>query len=347
MSTAPLLDPTTAKLKNFWQRPEGKVGIIVLAGMILVGGVAFWSTIVPWLVTMMADTLHLVYLTIGVVATLLVVTNKSFQYRVGLGFRLIMRYFTGIFVELNPIAIAEDHVQQMKKRQNITEEQIQTVNGQIQLLKNTIAKNKQDFDKNIGMARTAQQRASSTQDAEERLRMEFQKARTARAASRLEQSNMTYQEILTKLQTIYKWLTNLSIHSQFFIDDTEDAVKQAKIKSKAVGSAFSAMRTALAIFKGNPDENEIYDLAMEKLANDTSIQLGMMEDIQRVSQNFIDTIDLQNGSVQTLALEKLEQYEQKLLTEGAPEANILITEQVPAKEPAKLKAKSGYDDFLK
>jgi hypothetical protein len=83
-----------------------------------------------------------------------------------------------------------------------------------------------------------------------------------------------------------------------------------------------------------------------------------MEDFQRLAQNFMDTIDLENGAVETEALEKLDAYEQKLLTSGATDTAFLLPGAtaapvpVPANKttgdpPTSAKGAGDYGDMFK
>jgi len=71
---------------------------------------------------------------------------------------------------------------------------------------------------------------------------------------------------------------------------------------------------------------------MEHLAEEAT-QTRRMEDFQRLAQNFMDTIDLENGAVETEALEKLDAYEQKLLTSGATDTAFLLPGATAAPVP--------------
>src|SRR5262249_35071878 len=120
--------------------------------------------------------------------------------------------------------------------------------------------------------------------------------------------------------------------------------------------AYRAYRTALSVIRGTGDEKELYDQTMEKLAEEAGRKLGEMEDFQRLAQNFMDTIDLENGAVETEALEKLDAYEQKLLTPGgtdmpfvlpgatAARARVAATKAIAA---APAKSANDYGDMFK
>src|SRR6266478_5913346 len=102
------------ELKSFWARPEGKTGMIfiVLAAAALVYG---WGMIVPFIVSMLADTLHMIYLASILAAVLFVI----FSSRTHLLFRLLMRWITGMIINIDPIGILKDHLSQMRKRRDV------------------------------------------------------------------------------------------------------------------------------------------------------------------------------------------------------------------------------------
>ena len=144
---------------------------------------------------------------------------------------------------------------------------------------------------------------------------------------------MSSQQLLNKLQNIYDLLSKWAVHIDFYIEDTDNEVKQAEIEYKTINTAYRAYRTALSVIKGSGDENELYNQTMEKLAEEAGRKLGEMEDFQRLAQNFMDTIDLENGAVETEALEKLDAYEQKLLTSGASDTAFLLPGATSAPVP--------------
>jgi hypothetical protein len=352
MSITPSAPNLGQDLKSFWSRPEGKTGMIfiVLAAAALVYG---WGQIVPFIVSMLADTLHMVYLAAILGAILFVV----FSSRTHLMFRLLMRAITGMIINIDPIGILKDHLSQMRKRRDVMSQQISNVSGQIQYLKDIINKNLALANENMRLAAHAKKIATTTADQNEQLRMALQMKAKANQAGRLQKSNLSYQQLLGKLQNIYDLLSKWAVHIDFYIEDTDNEVKQAEIEYKTINTAYRAYRTALAVIKGTGDEKELYNETMEKLAEEAGRKLGEMEDFQRLAQNFMDTIDLENGAVETEALEKLDAYEQKLLTSGATDTPFLLPGAtaapvpVPVKKtgdaPSPAKSASDYGDMFK
>jgi hypothetical protein len=338
-------------LKSFWARPEGKTGMLALAGIaaLLIYG---WGNVVGFLVTMMADTVHLTLLVAAFAALLYLL----FSSRTHLLFRLLMRWLTGLIITIDPIGILKDRLQQMRKRRATMGQQVSNVSGQIRFLKETIDKNKAIASQQLKQAEYAKKAATSARDQNEQLRMALQMKVKANKAGRLEQSNLSYSQLLTKLQAIYDLLTKWATHVDAYIEDTEDEVRQKEIEYKTINSAFKAYRTALSVIKGNATEEDIYNTTMEYLAEDAGRKLGEMEDFQRVAQGFMDNIDIENGVVTTDALKQLDAYEHKLLTSGNQDTAFLLPAATVAPDPVPATdggsrntgvAKSDYDSIFK
>src|SRR5258708_37982420 len=98
--------PVLQGLKNFWQRPEGTVGkvVLVLAGIAAAYG---FVQILPFLIAAATDTWHLAILIGAILLLILIVTAKRALTLGTIIFHSIMRYLTGLFIELDHTGILE------------------------------------------------------------------------------------------------------------------------------------------------------------------------------------------------------------------------------------------------
>lgn len=337
-----------------WRGPDGKLrpeawtaGLVFAAICGLV--IYFWGVVVPWVVDMLTDTLHAVYLAGLLCAILYLVLGK----RPRLMFRVLIRKLTSLFVSVYPIEIIEDKLLQMKKKKATFDNLVGLVKGAIQKLQRIIQQNQNAYAAGMQNAAQAHKMASNAQDADEAQRMELQTRLQARKAQRRQNANIGYANLLDRLQKMYKFLTRYSTNIDFLIEDTTDEIEQKKTEYETTQTAFGAFKQAMSILKGSATEEDIYDQAFAQIENTISTQLGMMDDMQRLSQNFMDGMDVENGAVDEQALQALNSFEQKLLASNTDPAFKMVTtdiskgKQQPQPVLVGANSSSSFDDFLK
>lgn len=309
MSTTP--SALQSGMKSFWSRPEGKTGIIVLG----IGAAAllwFWGLVVPYVVSMLSDTLHMGVLGLEIAGLGYLVFGKM-PRRI---YRLAMRAITGLVIQIDPIGILKDNLLQAKKRRDELNSKVGEVAGSKQTLKDIIGKNKNTIQQDLAAAEQAKKMAAASKDPAQQLRMSYEIKLRTNDIARLEQSDENYGNLLAKISELYDRLVKLSAGVDFFIADLEGTVREEEVKYKVINSTTSAFKTAMKIIMGDPDENDIRDQDLQYLADSASMKLGQIDDMTRLSQHFMDGVDLQNGIMDTKAAAELDAYEQKLLTSG-------------------------------
>jgi hypothetical protein len=78
------------KLKSFWEKPEGKTGMLVAAAIVGVGLIGLYK-ILPWLIALAANTLHLMLLLGAIGVVLFLITNPKVRATASILFQLIMK----------------------------------------------------------------------------------------------------------------------------------------------------------------------------------------------------------------------------------------------------------------
>src|SRR3989442_1829113 len=159
MATTPG-SPVMQGLKNFWQRPEGTVGKVVL----VLGGIAAaygFVRILPFLIAAATDTLQLAILIGAILLLIFIVTDKRVLTLGKLIFQSVMRFLTGLFIELDPIGILKNYIGEMKKNLAIMDEQLGNLNGSIRTLQNQIDTNQKDAEHSMALANQADKKMAS------------------------------------------------------------------------------------------------------------------------------------------------------------------------------------------
>jgi phage shock protein A len=275
--------PGMGKLKSFWERPEGKTGMLFAAGGIL----GLFLVMMKWgalIVAAAQNTLVLGLYILLACAIGYVLMDKRFRASVFYLYKTIMRAFTGLVIQLDPIAILKTYIDDMENNHERMNEQIQKLKGSIRTLQRTIAEN----------AATARNQMSVAEQAKKQ-NMQAQVILQTRKAGRLQDSNRTYSDLLKKLEVLYRVLSKMFENTGILIEDTKDQVNQKETEWKTIRQANSAMRSAMHLIGGDKDKRAIFEEAMQYMADDVGNKIGEMERFMELSESFMQGVDLQNG----------------------------------------------------
>ncbi|HMS67614.1 MAG TPA: hypothetical protein PKD18_05740 [Saprospiraceae bacterium] len=333
------------KPKSFWKKPEGVTGAIVLGGL-LAGGAYIITTSLAAVLALLASTIGQVGLivTLGVVI-FLALDGKS-RALVSYMFKSAMRWITGMFIKIDPISILKGYVEDLRKNLRDMSRQIAKLRGQMHKLKEMILNNEKEIETNLTMAQKAK---TSNEQAQLILK--------SRKAGRLQESNIKLDELYRKMEILYRVLTKMYESSYVLVEDIEDQVSVKEQEYKAITAGNSAMQSAMSIIKGDADKRAMFDAAMDAIATDVSQKVGEMEEFMSLSENFMQSIDLQNGVFEEKGMAMLEKWEKEgvsLLLGDSKQKLIkdMETEEImdlehPVQEPEKL-TRSGnqYDTFF-
>ena len=128
-----------------WEKPGGTLGMIV-AGGALAGGVILLYKILPFLITLTTNILTLGILTAVLAGIAFLISDKKFRKAVSMIYFLIMRKITGLIIEIDPIAIVESKVKEMKAKINTIEKQIGNIRGLITQNSRRVESKKEDLE---------------------------------------------------------------------------------------------------------------------------------------------------------------------------------------------------------
>lgn len=257
-----------------------------------------------------------------------------------------MRWITGLFIKIDPIAILKSYVDDLKENLKKMNRQITQLRGQMHKLQEMILNNKKAISTNLTQASRAKENEQRTQV-----------ILKTRKAGRLRDSNMKLEDLYRKMEVLYRVLTKMHENSAILVEDVEDQVKVKEAERKAMMAGHSAMQSAMNVIKGDKDKRAMFDAALEAVADDVSNKVGEMERFMELSENFMKSVDLQNGVFEEKGLQLLEEWERKsesLLLGEAKEELILqanneddvLDLNEPVKQPEKVRRANQYDTFF-
>jgi len=335
--------PDSNKKKSFWKKPEGITGAIFLIGILLAVGFLA-SSFIGAILSFASTGLGLGVL-LGVLG-LVIFTALDSKARnlVSYMYKSTMRWITGLFVQMDPIAILKNYVDDLKSNLKKMRKQIYQLKGQMHKLAEMIHNNKKDIQSNLELARTARDKQE-----------ESQMILKSRKAGRLKDSNLKLEDLYKRMQVLSRVLTKMYDNSAILAEDIEDQVKIKEQERTAIVASHGAMKSAMNIIKGDADKRMMFDQALEAVADDVSQKVGEMEQFMEVSEGFMNSIDLQNGIFEEKGMQMLEEWEKKStsLLLGGEKAELMLddnTDTLDLNAPQKETIKSGrgnqYDNFF-
>ena len=332
---------STATPKSFWKKPEGVVG-----GIFLVGIIAALAAAGFFIVSNITSIFAIISLVAILGTALFLAIDKKGRNLVSYMYKSAMRWITGLFITIDPIAILKSYIEDLKGNLRKMNKQISQLRGQLHKLKEVIHNNKKEIASNLEMA-------SKARDNDKRNVVILK----SRKAGRLKESNMRLEDLYKKMEVLYRVLVKMYENSEILAEDIKDQVMVKEQEYNAIKASNSAMKSAMSVISGDPDKRAMFDSAMEAIADDVSNKVGEMERFMEVSSGFMDSIDLQNGVFEEEGLKMLEKWEKEgaSLLLGDEKLDILDkanddSQELDISEPVKTEIKvdreNQYDGFF-
>lgn len=295
------LSPSTqpSGKRSYWKRPEGKVGMAILAGL---GAVLGWGFIrvLPQLIQLAENTLYLTFL-LGALALVYAMVFVWDRPRTLLfyGLQMISRWVTGNFVELDPVAILHSFVKQMKKRREIIQDRLGRLVGVRRMLEAKIAKSEKERQQALRLAAAAK----GTGD-DDGLNAHAEIA--ARRARDVEE----YNAMKGQMENIEALLQRVLRRADYHIQTAEDEANQLADKHAITRSVAAATTAAQGIF-GDTDLLEVRDMAAARIRDDYEKRLGELQTLIDLT-DFDHAVDLNQMAFRQDGLAQLAEAEKKV-----------------------------------
>jgi len=280
---------------SFWRKPEGRIGMAVLGLLGAAGGTFFWTTLLPALGPLLENDFTAAGLCVALAGVLWAATTAGIRSRSRARFQVLMRALHGKLVKPDPIG-------DLRKLAAGLEMDIAQLSTQVDNLGDKIESIGLDIDANVREADQALRDVNSGRSKAGKLFLK------SRQALRLQKSNQTLSELLTRMKQLHEQLAKMRDDSEAVRQDIEAEIRVREKERVALIAGTSAIRAATRSFGGDLERQLAFDRATESLADDFSERIGRIRAFVETSQSFIDGVDIQNGIYRGEALDLLEQW---------------------------------------
>ena len=280
-----------------WEKPGGTLGMIV-AGLAIGGGCIVLYKILPFLISLTTNLLTLTMLVGALAAIGFLITNKRFRQTCSMVYFMIMRKITGLIIEIDPIAIVENKVKEMKKKILDIEKQMGSLNGLNKQNERKIDEKKRQLQNQIDLLNEYNKKNKRAEAGVAERQAVRLKSAIERQMNRLEDSKKWY-EILKSLKHA----------AELTVLDTENEVNDRKEEFESIKAQHKAFSSIMSIMKGDPDQMEDFTRAMDFMAYDITQKLGEMSNVIDETGGLLSQFAIEEGVASKKADELLKRYE--------------------------------------
>jgi len=279
-------------------------------------------------------------------AIIYMVLDPKMRNLVGYMYKSVMRWVTGLFVQIDPIGILKSYVDDLKSNLRKMNKQISQLRGQMHKMREIIVNNQRQIKSNLDLA-------SKAKEVNKKNIMILK----SRKAGRLKESNLRLEDLYKKMEVLYRVLVRMYENSEIMMEDIKDQVEVKEQERKAIRASHGAMKSAMNIISGDKDKRYMFDMALEAIADDVSQKVGEMENFMEMSASFMDSVDLQNGVFEEEGMKMLEKWEKEgvslilgdeksnLLNQANSDGEVLDLNE-PIKKPIRVEGQANQYDNL-
>ena len=286
--------------KNFWQRPEGLPGALLLIAIL--GGIGYGLMhLMPTLIELAENMIYLVLMLVGLFAVGYMLLDNRVRTLIWYFYKSMVRKATGVFIQLDPVAIIEGFLEDLREKMKEMENQIGSLKGQIRKVKMKIdeKKEKENYYRNMAMA--ARNKGDNAN-----MNLNNRKAERELDAAK------KFGVLAEKTEKLYVVLDKMKRYSGIMVEDIAHEVDIKKEEREIIRTSHSVMKSAVNIINGNSDRKVIFDQAMEFIVDDIGMRIGEMERFMDVSADFMVNMDLENAMYEEQGMKALDEWANKI-----------------------------------
>lgn len=238
------------KIANLWKQPGGtlaKVGLWVMGGSLLYG--IFKA--LPYLIAFTQNIFTLVLLLLGLGCILYVAFSPEMRKMLKLVYLQICRKITGLIVEIDPIAILENSISEMKKKLVTVKQRITDIASTLAGMKNKQREYKESLQDNINRVKVIKEKLLQGTNDKTRMALNGQLTIAQNDITMLDSQIKTQAERIIKTEKYLEILEKLEIAATTKIKVAENTVQHKKDEYEQAKKMRSAVQSLTSIFSSS------------------------------------------------------------------------------------------------
>ena len=313
------------KIKELYKRPGGMfakiTGILVIAAI----GFGLYKAL-PFLVAAASNFLILLLELIGIAALLFLITNKEFRRGLQLVWLQMMRKFYGAIVNIDPIAILQNGINEMKQKLKTIKESVTKLESLLVGMKKKLSEYEKEFEHATAEKRTLERNnASGSRTVGSKTEMLKYRSALQLVNNNIARGDQQIRAQKQRIATSERYLDvmkQLEIAADFKVRDAERELQYRKEEYEQAKAQTKAIRSVTSIFDGGLTRTMEEELAMNNVEDTINESIAEMNRMLDGSNEILANFEINNSINAEKADAILEMFEQNgfSIFEGTPAA---------------------------
>lgn len=302
-------DAQEQSLKNLWKRPGGAFAKVT--GWAAIGALLYgFAKILPFLVAAAANLLVLILELIALAVIVYLATSKDVRRVVKLTWLQMMRKIYGIVVNIDPIAILQNGINEMVKKLDIVRENVTKLESLLVDMKRKRETYKSDFEKNVSKRKTIEKKLSDPSvPSSDMLKYKATLQLINNEITRGEAQIKAQNERIATSEKYLKVMKNLETAADFKVRDAQNELRYRKDEYEQAKAQQKAMSSITSILKGSLTKSMEEELAMEQVTNTINTSIAEMNRLLDGSNDILINFELDTEANATKADEILARFD--------------------------------------
>lgn len=338
---------TVQKAVDLWKQPGGtlaKVGLWVMGGSLLYG---IYKAL-PYLIAFTQNIFTLTLLMMGLGCLLYVAFSPEMRKILKLMYLQICRKITGLVVNIDPIAILENSISEMKKKLQTVKQKITDIQATLEAMKDKRDEYKKDFKDNVDTVKVIKEKLTDANlDAKNRMALNG-RLNVANNNVTLLQDQIKAQEArIQKTEKYIEILEKLEIAATTKIQLAESTVSHKKDEYEQAKKMRSAVQSLTSIFSSSWLTKSMEEqMALDTVSNTIHDSIAEMNRLLDGSNDILINYDIMSSANATKVDEIIAKFDQNgfesfnALPGSSP--NVVYADFTEVKEAVPVKKENRY-----
>ena len=283
-----------------WLSEPKNIATLVVA-IVFFGALAylFLTYVLPWLTTVIWNTVNLVIGGVVLAFLLLLVTNGKFWRAIRYFSEFVANYTIGLAIELNPFNILEYKIKQGYKDRETLHQQGSKLKGKQAELTDKIKEKDKELQVNVQKVKILQKDNPGSKQ------LELYSNNVVRCKEYID----NVSPIITDLNKLIKFTDTAYEDSGIMLEDAKMDLEAKKDLYYSVTTGLSAVSSAMKAFKGDDDLNRDAERALSILKVKIGEKIGNIKSAIDVTSRFMDDKSLEDKAKSSQAIDLINQFD--------------------------------------